>query len=141
MAALDGAVAYAGGPRGSVVVGDDLDLDMARALDQLLHENSRVAKSLKRLGTGALEGLGKLARQMHPADPVPTSSGGGLDQQRKTKALSVTPGVSNSFHRPATPGRYRYPRLFRQTLGGDFVAQPTHHISVRADKDDAHLAA
>ena len=141
VAALDGAVAHAGGPRGSVVVGNDLDLDVARALHQLLHENGGIAEGLERLGAGALEGLRKLVCRMHPANPVTAASGRGLNKKRIAQALGMAPSLVERFHRPAAPGRYRYLRLLGQSFRGDLVAQPPHHIAIRADEHDAQLAA
>ena len=55
MAALDGAVPHPGRPGRSVLVGDDLDLHMARTLQQLLHENRGIAERLEGFGTSALQ--------------------------------------------------------------------------------------
>ena len=62
VAALDRAVAYAGGPGGPVVVGNDLDFNVARALNQSLHENGGIAESFERFGAGALKSLRKFGR-------------------------------------------------------------------------------
>ena len=61
VAALDGAVAHPGGPRCSVVVGDDLDFDVARPFHQLLHENGGVPERLKCLASGRSRTLPEVA--------------------------------------------------------------------------------
>jgi hypothetical protein len=66
VASLDGAVAHAGGPCCSVVVGNNLDLDVTRALHLLLHENGRIPEGLERLGPGASKGLRKLVQPNAP---------------------------------------------------------------------------
>ena len=53
--ALDGAVAHSRRPDVAVVVGDDLDLDMAGIGDQALHEDDRVAERALGLALRALE--------------------------------------------------------------------------------------
>ena len=47
MAALDGAVAHAGGPSGSEIVSDDLDFDVASPRDQPFQKNCGSPKALK----------------------------------------------------------------------------------------------
>ena len=141
VAALDGAVAHAGGPGGSVVVGDDLHLDVARALYQLFHENRGVAEGLERLGAGALKGFGKLARRMHPANAVTAAAGRGFNQERIAQPLGMALGIVEGFHRAAAPGRDRDLRLLGQSFRGDLVAHTPHHVAVRTDEHDAQLAA
>ncbi len=82
VASLDGAVAHSHGPRGSIVIGDDLDLNVTGPLDELLHENRGVTKCLECLGTCALERAGELVGGLHPANPMTAAAGGRLDQQR-----------------------------------------------------------
>ena len=50
VAPLHAAVAHAGGPDGAVGVGDELDLDVAGAGDDALHEHRRVAEGLEPFG-------------------------------------------------------------------------------------------
>ena len=63
MTALYRAVTHPDRPRGPVVIGDDLHLDVARARYQLLHEHSGIAESLERLGAGTLKSLRQLCRE------------------------------------------------------------------------------
>ena len=89
MPALDGAVAHAGSPDGSIVVRDDLDLDVARTLGKLLHEDGRVSESLERLRASALERFWELGCGIHPPNAVTTTPSRGLDQERIAQALGV----------------------------------------------------
>ena len=107
MAALDGAIAHAGGPRCPVVIGDDLNLDVTRALHQLLHENRGISEGLEGLGAGALEGLVKFAGRIHPTDAAASPAGRSLDQKRIAQTLGMMPGLVEGLHRPAAPGRNR----------------------------------
>ena len=134
------AVAHPHGPRGSVVVGYDLYLDMARTLHQLLHENGCVPKGLERLGARAFKCPRKLVRGMHPSNPVTTTAGSGFYQERIAKTLRVAHGIVDGLYRPVTPQRNGYLRLLGQTLGGDLVTQPAHGVAIRADEHNAHLA-
>ncbi len=139
--ALDGAIAHAGGPGCSVLVGDDLDLYVARAEHQLLHENSWIAEGLERFSTGALKGFREVARRMHSPNPVTAASSRGFDQQRIAQPLRMAPGVLECFHRPAAPRRHNDSGLLGQTFRGDLVAQPPDDITIRTDEHDSQVAA
>ena len=95
------------GPRCPEVVGDDLDLDVTRALHQLLHENRGVSESLEGLRASAFEGLGKVAGRIHAADSAATSAGRSFNQKRIAQTLGVMLGLGERVHRATAPGRNR----------------------------------
>ena len=111
VAALNRAVAHAGGPGSSVVVGDDLDFDVARSLHELLQENRRVAKGFEGLGARALKSLWKLAGRANTANAVTAAARRGLNKERVAQPLSVAFGIGERFHRAVAPGRNRNLRL------------------------------
>ena len=98
MPALDGAIAHAGGPRRSVIVGDDLDLNVAGSFDQSLDKNSGIAEGLEGLDTGTLKRLRELAGGVHQADAMATAASGGFDQKRKAQPLSMRQRIGDGFH-------------------------------------------
>src|SRR4051794_41336146 len=104
MAALDGAIPDAGGPDVSVIVGDDLDLDVAGACDQLLEEDGRIAEMLEGERAGAFEGFRKLVGRLDALDSDAASARGGLDQQRVSELLSVPVPILDRFNRASAPG-------------------------------------
>ena len=141
MPALNRAIAYADCPRGSEVVGDDLDLDVAGSLDQSLHKDGGVPECLEGLGAGALKRLRQLAGGMNETNPVATAARSRFDQQRKAQALRMGQSIRDGFDRTATPGSHRDLRLFREAFGSDLVTEAAHDIATWADKDDSHFLA
>ena len=94
MPALNGAIAHADCPRGSEIVGDDLDLDVAGSHDQSLHKDGGIAECLEGLGAGALERLRQLAGGMNETNPVATAARGRFDQQAES------PGAAHATEHP-----------------------------------------
>ncbi len=60
MAALDAALALAQADHVAVLVGQHLELDVARALDELLHVEIAVAEGRRRLGLRRVKEIGQL---------------------------------------------------------------------------------
>jgi hypothetical protein len=141
VAPLNGAVAHARGPGRSVMVGNDLDLNVACALHQLLHEHGRVPEGLKRLGASVLKGFRQLMGGTHAANSVTAASRRGLDHEGIAQAFTLEQGLLQGVHRSVAPGCYCDVRLLGQTLGGNLVTQPAHHISIRPDEHDVQLVA
>ena len=104
VAALDGAITYAGGPSGPVVVGNDLDFHVARMGDKLLHKNCWISKSLVGFGAGALKGCGELVRGVNAANSVTTATGSGLDEEGIAEPFGMADGAVDRVDWPATPG-------------------------------------
>ena len=59
VAALDGALALKERGHVAVLVGQHLELDVARLLDELLHVELAVAEGVGRLGVGGVEEVGE----------------------------------------------------------------------------------
>jgi hypothetical protein len=78
VAALDGALALAQVQRVAVAVGQQLDLDVARPLQELLHVHRAVAERGLRLVAGRLEGALDLVLARHDAHPLPAPARRGL---------------------------------------------------------------
>ena len=96
------------------MIGDDLHLDVARRLNQLLHENRSIAEGLKRLGASAFKSQRELGRRIHATNPVTATSCRSLNQKRIAQALGMMLGRGERFHRAAAPWRNRYLGLLSQ---------------------------
>ena len=97
------------GPHRAVGVGDDLHLDVARPLDDALHEHRRITERLASLGTGALERLGEPGVGVDAPDAPPAAAGGRLDHQRVADRAGLgtrlVQRVDRARHSTARPGR------------------------------------
>lgn len=71
------------------MVGEDLDFDVARALDASLEKNRGVAEGLECFDAGAFKGVRQLVRRLHQSNAVTASARRGLDQQRETHTFGV----------------------------------------------------
>jgi hypothetical protein len=83
VAALERAVALEQVDRVPVAVGEHLDLDVARALDQALQQHPVVAEGGTRLAAAGGERLAERGQVVDPAHALAAAAGSGLDQQRR----------------------------------------------------------
>src|SRR4029078_973196 len=82
VAALHRAVALAEPDRVLVRVGEDLDLDVARVLEKLLHVDRRIAERRARLGARHLPVRGERRLGVDDAHAAPAAAACGLDDHR-----------------------------------------------------------
>ena len=136
VAALEGAVAQADGPRRPVRVGDHLHLDVARRGDEPLQQDAVVAEGLQRLRAGALECRREGLEGVHATDTAPPATRGRLDHERDADPAGVGQGVADGLDGPAAPHRHGDADALREPLGVDLVADAAHHVGVRAREDD-----
>ena len=92
MASLDRALALAERENGSVPVGEKLDLDVARPLDEALAVDAVVAERGLRLAPGRLDRVLELGRVADDPHPAPTSSGSRLDHEREADLVRLAGG-------------------------------------------------
>ena len=69
--ALDRAIPHPAGPEATVMVAQDLDLQVAHALEAALEEHRAVAEGLGGLGPRMDESLGQACAEGHAPDPRP----------------------------------------------------------------------
>ena len=91
--ALHRALAFAEREAGAVLVGEDLDLDVAWALDVLLDVHRIVTECLFRLVHGAGQRRRHLGIGAHDPHSLAAAAGSGLEQHR----VAVLPGDGASF--------------------------------------------
>ena len=140
VAALHRAVAHSDRPRRALPVGDDLDLDVPGAGDQLLEEDHARAEGPLRLVAGALVGVRQLGVRGDLADAAPAAARGGLEHERVAdpgrRGRRVLEGVDPA---PAPRGD-RHADLLGDQLGADLVAEPAHRLGARPDERHARSA-
>src|SRR3712207_1362552 len=141
VAPLHRAVAHTGRPDRAVLVRDDLDLDVAAALYQPLHEHDRVAEALLRLRPGAGQRLVELGLRADDADPAPATAAAGLDDERVADAVGVLPAVVQPLDRAVAPRRDRDADLLGEHLGLDLGAEQAHRLRRRPDERHAEVGA
>ncbi len=94
---------------GAGVVGEDLDLHVARALDVALAVERTVGERARRLALGGGERFVEVPRRADDAHPAPAASGRRLDEERESDLV----GRSVRQHRDS--------RLARDPLRRDLV--------------------
>src|SRR5437867_10948332 len=87
MAPLDGALALAEMDDGSVMVAEDLELDVARTLDVLLDVDVADAERRLRFALRGLDRVRQLVRGAHDAHPASAAAGRRLDDDRIAELL------------------------------------------------------
>ncbi len=140
MPALQRALALAERPGVAVLVGEHLELDVARALDELLAEDVRVLEARLRLAACAREGLGHLGLGAHDAHPAPAAAAARLEDDRVADALRLTRCVRRVLeHAGARQQRQAEP--LGVAARGDLVAPRAHRLGRRSDERDPALGA
>ncbi|MBK7974007.1 MAG: hypothetical protein IPK07_12275 [Deltaproteobacteria bacterium] len=141
VAALDGAVAGPDRPGVAEGVGDELDLDVARAVHGSLQEHRGIAEGHGRLAAHALERGGQLVGsrdETHPASPAADAR---LEEEREAEPLRVDPRRVQAVHRGATPGHHRDAAALGEAFGLDLVAEKAHGADGRTDEHEPHARA
>jgi hypothetical protein len=69
-----------------VVVGEDLDFDVARDGQVALEENRGIPERCARLALRGIHRLGQTGGLLHHPHPLATTAGGGLHQDREDGA-------------------------------------------------------
>src|ERR1700680_4394731 len=87
MPPLNAALALPEVPVGAMLVGDHLDLDVARLGHVLFDEDGVVAKSLPGRGLALFDGGQELVKLLHDLHADATTARGGLDQYRQADLL------------------------------------------------------
>jgi hypothetical protein len=139
--ALDGAVAHSRCPDIAVVVGDDLDLDVACIRDEALDEHDRIAKRTLGFTLRALEGDLEFFGCEHLADTAAATTAAGFDDQRVADRLGVAQRILAGRDGATAPRCERNIHLRCQQLGLDLVAESRHRRGRRPDERELHALA
>ncbi len=141
MAALHRAVALEQVHHVAVAVAEHLDLDVARALDILLHQHVCVAERRLRLTLAAGQRLGEGRAVVHAAHALATAAGAGLDQHRVADAVGLLAQEFGDLLVAVVARGQRHAGLLHQRLGRALVAHRADRRSGGANEDDAGLGA
>ena len=125
----------------AVLVAQHLDLDVARALDELLDEDAVVAEGV--LGLGANGGEALLHVLLVPGDPdaLAAAAGRGLQHHRIADLAADLHGVSGVVDLADVAGHAGDPGGGGELLGFDLVAHGLDGVGIGADEDDALVGA
>ena len=142
VAPLDGAFALAQVTHAARAVADDLDLDMARARDQLLDEKVAVAEGAAGFRLAAGEGLIDLIELGDGAHPASAAAGDRLDHHRTagTQGGQEIAGLVQAG-RARGSGQHGNAGALGQQSRLDLVAEELENFGPRADESDTFLGA
>ena len=143
MAALDRAIPLAEMDDVAVLVGEDLDFDVAGVGDRALQD--QLARCRRRSSPRSAPAPGLRARSSAEATsrmPRAAAARGGLDHQREadTAAFRNQHGIG-LVRRPDNPARRERRRLPSDALAARLVAHGVDRGGRRADEDEAGLGA
>jgi hypothetical protein len=110
-------------------VGQHLDLDVARVLEELLHVDGRVAEGRAGLGAGGLHRVDQRRLGVHHAHAAPAAAAGGLDDHRVADAA----GDADDLLRVVGQGAFRARHAGHAGLDHGLLGRPPCRPSVRID--------
>jgi hypothetical protein len=139
VAALQGAFALMQIDRVAVRIADQLDLDVARLLDELLDKDAVVAESVLRLGLAGGEALGRFLVVVGHAQALAAAAGRRLDHHRIADALRDLDRLLRRVDGGVMAGNGIDPGFQRQLLRGNLVAHRGHRVVLGPDENDAAL--
>ena len=137
VAALDRAIALVEVDDISVLVAEDLYLDVFRALDIALEENGGVAEGVLGFRACLGEKAGELGGFLHDAHAAATTTERGLDDEWKTDFVGDGKrlvGIGDRFLRAGEGGDVE---LVGEGAGGGLVAHVIEQIRRGSDESDA----
>ena len=139
MAALDRALALAQIYRVAVLVGDDLDFDVARVLDEFLDEHTVVAERGLGLVGGALEPVLGLLRVPRDPHPLAATAGGCFQHHRVADLVGDLDRLGGVLDGVRVARHGRDLGLVGELLGLDLVAHRRDRLGARPDERHAGL--
>ena len=141
VAALHRAVALVQVHTLAVRIGEDLDLDVARALHVLFNQHRVVAKAIDGFALAAGQGLGKVACLLDRAHALATAAGAGLDEHRVTDAIGLVPEHGGVLVGAVVTGHQGHAGFFHELLGLGLQAHGLDGRGRRADEHQARVGA
>ena len=136
VAALHRAVALEQMHQIAMTVAEHLDLDMARAAHQLLQIDLVVAEGGLCLAAGHIQRGGEFVLVFDHPHAATATAPAGLQHQRVADLGREFLAAGQVLWQCAGRRHHRHPGLLGQLAGRDLVAQPAHHLAVRADEGD-----
>ncbi len=121
-----------------MLVGEDLELDVTRVLQILLHVDHVVVEGRGRLRLGQGDGVEQGGLGMHDAHAAPAAAAGCLDDDRIADLARHLHGAFLVVVDRAVRARHAgHAGLLHGGDGGDLVAHQADGLGARADEDEA----
>src|SRR5690554_2789366 len=137
---LHRAVALAQVHRVAMLVGQHLDLDMARVLEELLHVHGGVAEGRAGLGLGHAHGAQQGRLGVHHAHAAPAPAAGGLDDDRIADVVGDAQDLLRIFRQRTFGARHAgHAGGSHGVLGAHLVAHQADGLGARTDEHEAGL--
>ena len=141
MPALDRALALVERGHIAVLVGQHLELDVARLLDELLHVEIAVAEGICRLAVGGVEEIGQLLGAADDSHAAPAAARLGLEDHRETDLLGPVLRLFHPGKNAVGAGKNRHFSLLHRLARLLLFAHQTGDLGRRTDKLDVRGAA
>ncbi len=138
MTPLHGAVALAEVDRVAVRVGQHLELDVPRLLEELLHVDNVVVESGPRFRTCHRDGAEQRCLRVHDAHAASTAAAGGLDDDRVTDVArqpEILVGIV--AQRPVGARNAGHSSRLHRADRGDLVAHQADRVCLGPDEREA----
>ena len=137
---LHGAVAVAEIDRVAVLVGKDLDFDVARILEIFLDVHRRVAERGLRFGPGGIDRVEKCGFRVHHAHAAAAAAARRLDDHRVTDLAGDLDDFLRLFRQSAVDPRHdRQSGFLHRVLGAHLVAHQAYRLGARPDEHESAL--
>ena len=140
MVTLNGAVAFVEGEDIAVLVGNDLDLDVAHVFKVAFHKEAGVAEGGFGKGGGLHEGVFEFLHGADDKDATATAATFGLEHDGQADLLDDFAGAFD-VHSAFGAGHNRHTKAHGKVTGLHLVAQQVHGLTGRADEVDAGFFA
>ncbi len=141
MAALDGALALEERGDVAVLVGQHLELDVARLLDELLHVEFAVAEGVGGFSGCGVEEIGQLFGRAHDAHAASAAAGLGFEDDGVADLRGNVLGFFRGGEDAVGAGQDRHLGLLHCLAGFFFFAHQARDFGRRADELDVGGAA
>ena len=141
MPALDRALALEERNHAAVLVGQHLELDVARILDVLFHVKLAVAEGVGRLGKRRMEHVGQFLGVAHDAHAAPAATGLGFENDRIAHFLGPLLRLFGRRQNAVRARQNGHPGLLHGLARLFFFAHQSRHFRRRPDEFDIRGAA
>jgi hypothetical protein len=136
--ALHRAVAFAEIDRITVLIGQDLDFDMTRLQQELLHIDRAIAERGQGLAPRHGHGIDELSLAWHDTHATPAATTSRLDDDRiADRTRHARDLVRILGQGPIRTWHHGHACLFHGGLGGNLVAHQTDRVGLGTDEDEA----
>lgn len=124
-----------------IIVGQNLNLDMARALDVFLEIDPGILECLFSFRTGRLKSSSQRDFVPGYSHPFATTTSGGFDQDRVTDSIGDTNGLFDIRDQAITARYAGHARSHRDFSSTDLVTELLHCVHRRSDEFNIATAA